>query len=141
MPDIFRGLFRLELAKIYGSIGRLHDCSIQLSAAEAAFEIHGHLRGALEVQKHRFHYGFTNSPNVLGLLVKIMEQYCLMDYPIGVLQSASFPLARAFERRDHRLHVKLQEVLNDVCTGGGILHERLLLHLQVLTSMNTGTGH
>ena len=141
MPDIFRGLFRLELAKIYGRTGRLHDCSIQLTAAEAAFEICGHLHGALEVRKHRLHYGVTSSPNVLGALVKIMEQYCRMDCPLGVLQSASFPLAHAFENGDHRLYVKLQEILNDVCTVGGILHERLLLHLQLLASMNARTGH
>ena len=141
MPDIFRGLFKLELAKIYGRPGRLHDCSIQLTAAEAVFEICGHLHGALEVRKHRLHYGFTTSPDALGALVKIMEQYCRMDCPLGVLQSASFPLARAFEKGNHRLYVKLQEVLNDVCTLGGILHERLFLHLQLLASMNAGTGH
>ena len=141
MPDIFRGLFRLELAKIYGRTGRMHDCSIQLTAAETAFEVCGHLHGALEVRKHRIHYGFTSSPDIFGALVKIMEQYCRMDCPLGVLQSASFPLAHAFEKGDHRLYVKLQEVLNDVCTVGGISHERLLLHLQLLASMNAGTGH
>ena len=141
MPDIFRGLFRLELAIVYGRTGRLHDCSIQLTAAEAAFEICGHLHGALEVRKHRLHYGFTTSPDVLEALVKIMEQYCRMDFPLGVLQSASFPLARAFEKGNHRLYVKLQEVLNNVCTYGGILHERLLLQLQLLASMNAETGH
>ena len=122
MPDIFRGLFRLELAKIYGRTGRLHDCSIQLTAAEAAFEICGHLHGALEVRKHRLHYGFTSPPDVLGALVKTMEKYCCMDCPLGVLQSASFPLAHAFENGDHRLYVKLQEVLNDVCTAKEVEH-------------------
>ena len=141
MPDIFRGLFRLELANLYGRTGRLHDCSIQLTAAEAAFEICGHLHGALEVRKHRLHYGFTTSPDVFEALVKIMEQYCRMDFPLGVLQSASFPLARAFENGNHRLYVKLQEVLNNVCTYGGILHERLLLQLQLLASMNAETSH
>ena len=141
MPDIFRGLFRLELAKVYGRTGRLHDCSIQLTAAEAAFEICGHQHGALEVRKHRLHHGFTTSPDVLEALVKILEQYCRMDFPLGVLQSASFPLARAFEKGNHRLYVKLQEVLNNVCTYGGILHERLLLQLQLLASMNAETGH
>ena len=141
MPHIFRGLFRLELAKIYGRVGRLHDCESQLTAAEAAFDICGHLHGALEVRKIRLHYGMNSSLNILGDLVKIMEQYCRMDFPLGVLQSASFPLARAFEKGDHRLYVKLQEVLNNVCSLGGILHERLLLHLQLLASMNAVTGH
>ena len=93
------------------------------------------------MRKHGIHYGFTSSPNIFEALVKIMERYCRMDCPLGVLHSASFPLAHAFEKGDHRLYVKLQEVLNDVCTFGGILHERLLLHLWPLASMNAETGH
>ena len=64
-----------------------------------------------------------------------------MDFPLGVLQSASFSLARAFEKGNHRLYLKLQEVLDNVCTHGGVLFERRLVHLQLLASMNAETGH
>lgn len=141
MPDIFRGLFTLELARMYGRTGRLRECSVQLTAADTAFVSCGHMHGTLEVRKYQLHYGCIPSANVLQELVRITEQYCAMDCPLSVLQSAPFPLERAFDAGNHRFYVKFQDVLNNICTVAEIIHERLFLHLQLLASMNAGTGH
>ena len=70
-----------------------------------------------------------------------MENFAVWIAPLHVFQSVSFLLAHDFENGDHRLYVKLQKILNNVCTVGGFLHERLFLHLQLLASIHAHTVH
>jgi CHAT domain-containing protein len=141
MPTALFGILTLELAKTHAGKGLLGECSTRLDQADAAFEACGHSHGSLEVNKYRLHYGLSPSPNALLDLIKIIEHFCQVDYPLGVLQSTSFPLQEAFNRGDFRTYFNLQRVFHDVCKIAGVLYERLLLEIQLLASLNASTGH
>ena len=139
-PPTF-ALLSLELAQKLGTQAKLEDCTLWLDRADSSFRSCKHSFGSIEVRRLRLHYGLSKPSNLLSELVDITASYINANNPLKVLQSAISPLTVASRVGNMRTYVNLQEIFHQVCNNVGITHERLLLEIQLLASLNAGSGH
>lgn len=140
IPMIFRGLWCLELARMLARVGRMSEAASRLDEAEGAFQSCAQAKGLLEVRFLRLQHGLTPSSNVLADLIDLMRGHLEANFPYGVLQTALEILNVAFQKGDLTTYFKVQEVLHNVCTTAGLVTERVLREITLLTVLNAGAS-
>ncbi|KAK4112886.1 hypothetical protein N656DRAFT_80356 [Canariomyces notabilis] len=140
VPNVFRGLWLIALAKQLAKASRIEDMKLRLEEADRAFQSCAHRWGLLETRLLRLQHGLATSPNTLADLVDLAREHLQASFPYGVLQTILQALNVAFNMGDFAIYFKLQETLHSVCTSTGLVKEKMLREIQLLAALNASSG-